>query len=76
MSTDEFKTVSQASAWLAVERKLTLYGELTRVSASIIVNLPWQRTASRAGRGLPYVITDDLWVFRALGESYQSQMGY
>lgn len=52
----------------------TLSAELTKVSASIIVNPPCQERVFSAGQRLPHVIREDQKVSRGTAETYQSQM--
>lgn len=52
-----------------------MWAELTKVSASIIVNLPCQERVFRAGQRLPHVIREDQKVSRGAAEIYQTQMG-
>lgn len=52
----------------------TSSADLTKVSASIIVNLPCQERVFSAGQRLPHVIREDQKVCRGTAEIQQSQM--
>lgn len=52
----------------------TSSADLTKVSASIIINLPCQERVFSAGQRLPHVIREDQKVSRGTAEIQQSQM--